>query len=132
MVAEPAEPRRILVVEDEEDVACLLRARLEANGYEVFVEGEGRKAVQLAQAVRPHLVILDLMLPDTDGYAVSENLRRQYHSCMVPILMLTARIQSTEKLYGFGAGADAYMTKPYDAAELLGTIRQLLKDAGID
>ena len=67
MVAENREPRRILVVEDEEDVACLLRARLEANGYEVFVEGEGRKAVQLAQAVRPHLVILDLMLPDTDG-----------------------------------------------------------------
>jgi DNA-binding response OmpR family regulator len=132
MVAERSESKRILVVEDEEDVAGLLKARLEANGYEVFSEGEGRKAVQRAEVIRPHLVILDLMLPDTDGYAVSENLRRRYHSCMVPILMLTARIQATEKLYGFGAGADAYMTKPYDAAELLGTIKQLLKDAGLD
>jgi len=132
MVAEPSEHKRILVVEDEEDVAGLLKARLEVNGYEVFIEGEGRKAVQRAEVIRPHLVILDLMLPDTDGYAVSENLRRRYHSCMVPILMLTARSKMTEKLHGFGAGADAYMTKPYDAAELLGTIRQLLVDAGLD
>jgi two-component system, OmpR family, response regulator len=132
MVTRGPDAKRILVVEDEQDVAALLRARLESVGYEVHVEGEGRKAVQLAEKLRPHLVILDLMLPDTDGYAVSEHLRRRFHSCMVPILMLTARSDALDKLEGFGSGADAYMTKPYDARDLLRTIEKLLHDAGLD
>ena len=123
---------RILVVEDTEAILDAVTDALAAEGFEVQGTSNGKQGLEAAEAEPFDLVILDLMLPDTDGYAVSENLRRQYHSCMVPILMLTARTQSTEKLYGFGAGADAYMTKPYDAAELLGTIRQLLKDAGID
>ncbi|MBK7641616.1 MAG: response regulator [Planctomycetes bacterium] len=132
MVSHSNKGRRILVVEDEPDVAGLLKARLESSGYVVEIEHEGRKAVEHAEVLRPDLVILDLMLPDIDGYAVSEHLRRVYHSCMVPILMLTAKSRATDKLYGFGAGADAYMTKPYDAAELLGTVEKLLRDAGLD
>ena len=132
MVTRGADAKRILVVEDEEDVAALLRARLESVGYEVFIQAEGLKVAQLAEELRPHLVILDLMLPDTDGYAVSEHLRRRFHSCMVPILMLTARSDALDKLEGFGAGADAYMTKPYEARELLATIARLLRDAGLD
>jgi len=122
--------KRILVVEDEAEIAGLLKARLEANGYEVRVEEQGRDALEAAQALRPDLVVLDLMLPDMDGYAVGERLRAQYSSRALPILMLTARDQPLDKLRGYGAGADAYLTKPFDARELLGTIAQLLRDAG--
>ena len=127
-----AESRRILVVEDEADVARLLYARLRSRGYEVLIADEGRSALASAQEFRPDLVILDLMLPDTDGYRVSEELRRRMSSCMVPILMLTARTEAADKLHGFSAGADAYLTKPYDAVELLATVRRLLDDARRD
>jgi two-component system OmpR family response regulator len=138
----PTEAKRILVIEDEPDVAGLLKARLEANGYEVHLEDKGREALEDARALRPDLVILDLMLPDMDGYVVSETLRKHYRSWAipsgrlgswaVPILMLTARDQPRDKLRGYGAGADAYLTKPYDAQELLSTIAKLLRDAGSD
>lgn len=128
----PEHAQRILVVEDEADVASLLRARLEAQGFEVLIESEGRRAVEIAQDFRPDLVILDLMLLDTDGYRVSEGLRRNNSLCMLPILMLTARTESIDKLRGYGAGADAYLTKPYDAVELVSTVRRLLSDARRD
>ncbi len=122
-------PHRILLVEDEPDVAELLRARLESNGYQVHVEALGRAALTSARNERPDLVILDLMLPDMDGYAVSEGLRALYRSWSVPILMLTARGEARDKLRGYGTGADAYMTKPYDARELLQTLEHLLDAA---
>jgi DNA-binding response OmpR family regulator len=124
------ESKRILVIEDERDVARLIKARLESRGYEVLIQDKGRRALECAQAIRPDLVILDLMLPDVDGYAVSEELRRHYASWTLPILMLTARDQPRDKLRGYGAGADAYLTKPYDAQELLGIVTRLLDDVG--
>jgi len=120
--------KRILVIEDEEDVASLLRARLKAGGYEVHVEGRGQTGIAAAMELRPDLVILDLMLPDIDGCDVSENLRCHYASGRLPILMLTARDQPIDKLHGYGAGADAYLTKPYEAQELLATVAELLGD----
>jgi len=120
------ETKRILVVEDEQDVAGLLQARLEANGYEVHVEACGRAALAEARELRPDLVILDLMLPDMDGYTVSAELRAMYRAWTLPILMLTARDKLRDKLRGYCAGADAYLTKPYDAGELLGAVARLL------
>jgi len=120
------ETKRILVVEDEQDVAGLLQARLEANGYEVHVEASGREALADVFELQPDLVILDLMLPDMDGYAVSARLRAMYRAWTMPILMLTARDQPRDKLRGYGAGADAYLTKPYEAGELLGAVARLL------
>lgn len=121
--------KRILVVEDEPDVASLLQARLESNGYTVHVEALGRAALREAEVARPDLVILDLMLPDIDGFEVSEKLRDLYSSWSVPILMLTARDKPRDKLKGYGAGADAYLTKPYEARELLETVEYLLDDS---
>ena len=120
--------KRILVVEDEQDVAGLLQARLEANGYDVHVADQGQRALVEAHVNRPDLVILDIMLPDMDGYEVSEKLRALYHSWSVPIVMLTARDQARDKLRGYGVGADAYLTKPYEAHELLETLAELLRD----
>jgi DNA-binding response OmpR family regulator len=122
------EAKRILVVEDEEDVACLLEARLASNGYVVHLEELGERALEHARVNRPDLVILDLMLPDMDGYTVSEKLRALYHSWSLPIVMLTARDQARDKLRGYGVGADAYLTKPYEAQELLQTVAELLRD----
>ena len=121
--------KRILVVEDEEEVAGLLKARLESNGYEVRLADRGRDALEAARADRPDLVVLDLMLPDMDGYAVSEQLRERYSSRALPILMLTARYQPRDKLLGFGMGADAFMTKPFNPRELHSTIAELLAHA---
>lgn len=122
--------KRILVVEDERDVAGLLKARLEGGGYDVRIAVRGKDALAEARALRPDLVVLDLMLPDMDGFAVSEGLRALYSSWAVRILMLTALDQPQAKLHGYGAGADAYLTKPYDAGELLGAVAKLLCDAG--
>jgi two-component system OmpR family response regulator len=122
--------KRILVVEDERDVAGLLEARLEASGYDVRVETRGRDALAEASARRPDLVILDLMLPDLDGYAVSKGLRALYGPWEVRILMLTALGMPQAKLYGYAAGADAYLTKPYDAQELVGIVERLLSEPG--
>lgn len=117
---------RILVVEDESDVASLLRARLEARGHRVRVESDGKGALRSAREERPDLVVLDLMLPDVDGYVVSQELRALYSSWKVRILMLTAIGLPQAKLLGYGAGADAYLTKPYDAGELLEVVDHLL------
>lgn len=121
--------RNILVVEDEPDIALLLRTRLESSGYAVRVAEDGKTALDQAQRSRPDLVILDLRLPDVDGLVVSEQLRKLYHEWSVPILMLTARDMDSDRLHGFGAGADAYLTKPYDASDLLDTVEHLLRDA---
>jgi len=121
--------KRILVVEDEKDVASLLKARLEANGYDVHVETRGRDALAEALARRPDLVVLDLMLPDIDGYAVSKALRARYSAWQLRIVMLTALGLPQAQLYGYGAGADAYLKKPYDAQELLRIVALLLRDA---
>jgi len=121
--------KQILVVEDEADVATLLRARLESQGYHVHVVHTGVAAVSYAVEHQPDLVILDLMLPDIDGNKVAEEIRRLYHNWVVPVLMLTAKDKPVDKLRGFAHGADAYMTKPYDAHELLQTVSFLLGTA---
>ena len=122
--------KRILIVEDEPDVASVLAGPLEASGYEVHVESEGRGALVDARVLRPDLVILDLRLPDMDGYQVTRRLRALHRAWVLPILMLIAPDQPLEKLRSFGAGADACLTKPCDENELLGTVERLLDEGG--
>jgi len=118
---------RIMVVDDEPKLIHLLREVLTAAHYEVLVTGGGRRAVEMAAMERPDLVLLDLILPgDTDGYQVAKRLREFTD---VPIIMLTARVSEADKLRGFEAGADDYITKPFSAKELLVRIRAVLKRA---
>jgi DNA-binding response OmpR family regulator len=119
----------IVVVEDERGVADVLRRRLEFAGFAVHIEGCGNAALNYLAAHHPSLVILDLRLPDISGYEVCRKLRQVYHPWDVPILMLTAMDRPIDKLRGFAQGADAYLTKPYDAKELLETIALLLGDS---
>jgi two-component system, OmpR family, alkaline phosphatase synthesis response regulator PhoP len=120
-----AAPTRVLVVEDQRDLALGLRANLEVEGYEVAVAHTGADGVRAARELRPDLIVLDLMLPDTDGYDVLATLRRG--GLETPVLILTARSEEVDKVRGFRSGADDYVTKPFGVMELLVRIQAILR-----
>ena len=122
--------QRILVVEDDEKLADLIKRVLEGIGHQVKTVGSGAQAIREATATRPNLVILDLNLPDTNGYQVCRLLRTLYHPSVMPVLMFTGLTQPIDQLRGFAHGADAYLTKPCELQELVGTVGALLEQAG--
>lgn len=122
--------KRLLVVEDEEPLARFLQWELERAGFEVRTASCGKTALAYAAEHRPDLVILDLRLPDLHGYQVCRELRRIYRPWAIPVVMLTAMDQPIDQLRGFAFGADAYLTKPYEPAELFRTIELLFGQAG--
>lgn len=119
--------RTILIIEDEPQIVMGLRDALEFEGFRVTSSGRGKEGVSLAKTDPPDAVILDLMLPDMNGYAVCEELRR--HNALVPILMLTARSQESDKIRGLDAGADDYVTKPFSVNELIARLRAIFRRA---
>jgi DNA-binding response OmpR family regulator len=122
----PEEHRRqILVVDDDVLMAKMLKARLELAGFDVHLEHTGAGALQYASIHKPGLVILDLRLPDIHGYQVCALLRKLFHRDCMPVVMLTGMEQPVDQLRGYAHGADAYLTKPCEADELLGTISEL-------
>jgi DNA-binding response OmpR family regulator len=123
--------RRILIIEDEPDLVRGLRDALEFEGFDIISSGVGREGVKLARERGPDLVLLDLMLPDMNGFTVCEEIRA--HSPLVPIIMLTARSQESDKIRGLEVGADDYVTKPFSVGELvarIGAIFRRLQRAG--
>jgi DNA-binding response OmpR family regulator len=123
----PAAKKTILVVDDEPHIVLGLRDALEFEGFRVISAGRGQEGVALARAEAPDAVILDLMLPDLNGYAVCEQLRRVVPH--VPIVMLTARSQETDKIRGLDSGADDYVTKPFSVNELIARMRAIFRRA---
>jgi DNA-binding response OmpR family regulator len=119
--------KTILVIEDEPQIIMGLRDALEFEGFKVASAGKGKEGLALARSEGPDAVVLDLMLPDMNGYAVCEEIRR--HSPFVPIIMLTARSQETDKIRGLDAGADDYVTKPFSVNELIARIRAIFRRA---
>jgi DNA-binding response OmpR family regulator len=117
---------KILVIEDERDITEALRLRLEANNYEVSAAGDGAEGLRQARAGQPDLIILDIMLPKLDGYKIARMLKYDEKFTHIPIIMLTAKVQQDDVQQGLEAGADAYMTKPFKAEELLEQIKKLL------
>jgi two-component system KDP operon response regulator KdpE len=121
----PQARKTILIVDDEPNIVLGLRDALEFEGFRVISAVKGQEAVALARTEAPDAVVLDLMLPDMNGYAVCEQLRRI--NAHVPIVMLTARSQETDKIRGLDAGADDYVTKPFGMDELLARLRAALR-----
>jgi DNA-binding response OmpR family regulator len=117
--------KTILVVEDEPQLALGLKDALEFEGFRVLTCGTGKEGVVLAKTERPHAVLLDLMLPDINGYQVCEEIRRT--DGFVPILMLTAKSQEADKIRGLDAGADDYVTKPFSVGELVARLRAIFR-----
>lgn len=117
----------ILIVEDDLDVADMLNAYFRVQGYEVLTANWGEEAVRLAQQHLPDLVILDIRLPDIDGYEVARRLRGDRHSKEIPIIFLTDRRSRADRLQGLEIGADDYVTKPFDIQELRLRVRNALR-----
>ena len=118
---------RILVIEDNRNLATGLRNNLEIEGYEVGVAGDGTSGLALARSTTPDLIILDLMLPGMDGYRVLKTLRDD--GIDTPVLILSARGEETDKVLGFHLGADDYVAKPFGLLELLARVDALLRRA---
>ena len=119
--------KRILLVEDEADMAYAVTLQLEAKNYVVLTAGDGLTGLNLARKEKPDLIILDLMLPKMDGYKVCRLLKFDEQYKKIPIIMFTARVQDNDKKLGREVGANAYITKPFDSQELLDKIDSLLK-----
>lgn len=119
--------KTILIIEDETLIVLGLRDALEFEGFHVVSAARGRDGINLARQENPDAIILDLMLPDLNGYQVCEELRRW--NSFVPILMLTARSQEVDKIRGLNAGADDYMTKPFSVGELIARLRAIFRRA---
>ena len=118
---------RILIVEDEEPLALLLRYNLEAEGYEVETIARGDEADTRMREASPDLVVLDWMLPGLSGIELCRRLRSRPESKALPIIMLTARGEESERIRGLATGADDYIVKPFSVPELLARIRALLR-----
>jgi DNA-binding response OmpR family regulator len=117
--------RTILVIEDEPHIVLGLKDALEFEGFRVLTAGTGREGTQLAHRERPNAILLDLMLPDLNGYQICEEIRRS--DPFVPIVMLTAKSQEADKIRGLDAGADDYVTKPFSVGELVARLRALFR-----
>jgi DNA-binding response OmpR family regulator len=120
--------KKILVVDDEPRVVKLLKARLEKNGYIVIVAKEGQEALDKTYQEDPDLIILDIMLPNVDGYNVCRILRADEKYKDIPIIMLTGRTLARDIKAGMDVGAVSYVQKPFNADVLLGLIQGLIKN----
>lgn len=118
---------KILVIEDEQAINELIKVNLELSGYKVFQALDGIKGFALAKQELPSLVVLDVMMPEVDGFTVAQRIRQNEDTKNIPILMLTALSQLNDKVKGFDIGVDDYLTKPFEMEELKVRIRALLK-----
>ena len=119
--------RRILVVDDDHDVTRLIKAYLEQAGFEVLVAHDGDTAVHILRRDQPDLALLDLMLPGKDGWEITRLMRADAALAHIPIIMLTARVEDTDKIVGLELGADDYVTKPYNPREVVARVRARLR-----
>jgi len=118
---------RILVVDDDHDIVRLVRSYLEKAGYEILTAYDGESALRIIRAEKPQLLILDLMLPDRDGWDVAKIVRAEEKIAATPIIMLTARVEDNDKIVGLEIGADDYITKPFNPREVVARVRALLR-----
>jgi two-component system alkaline phosphatase synthesis response regulator PhoP len=121
--------QRVLVVDDDREIVRLVRAYLEQSGYQVLVAYDGETALHILRRERPDLVVLDLMLPDRDGWDVTRVVRSDPGLRATPIIMLTARVEDQDKIVGLELGADDYVTKPFNPREMVARVRAVLRRA---
>ena len=121
------QPPRVLVVEDERDVAELIRYNLSKEGYDVIVAPTGADALKEARAARPDVVLLDIMVPQLNGWEVCRRLKHDADTRNIPVIMVTGRVEEGDKVLGFELGADDYVTKPFSPRELLARIRAVAR-----
>ncbi|MBC8473368.1 MAG: response regulator [Candidatus Omnitrophica bacterium] len=119
--------KRILIVDDEDDLRKMLKLRLQALDYDILEASDGKEGLDKARSEKPDLMILDLMLPKMDGYKVCRMLKFDEKFKHIPIIMFTSRGEDEYRATGKEVGADAYVQKPFETDALVGKIRELLK-----
>ncbi|MGB2011776.1 MAG: response regulator transcription factor, partial [Akkermansiaceae bacterium] len=129
-VYESCPMQSVLVIEDEEDIADLVAFNLRRAGYHVETASDGIKGLGAAKALLPDLIVLDLMMPGMDGISLFKELKREPATRVIPVIMLTARGQTEDRIRGLEVGADDYMTKPFSPKELSLRVANLLKRSG--
>ncbi len=117
----------ILVVDDEDDIRKVLRARLLKEGYEVLEAADGEQGIKAAYQKKPHLIMMDIMMPILDGVSATRKIKNSLETASIPVVMLTAKTDSASEIEALDAGADDYVSKPFDPEKLLARIRMLLK-----
>ena len=117
-------PKKILLVDDEPEILEICRDYLKASNYDVITASDGKQGLAFARREKPDLIVLDLMMPEMDGLDLCRAIRRESN---VPIIMLTARVEETDKLIGLELGADDYMTKPFSPRELVARVKVVLR-----
>jgi two-component system alkaline phosphatase synthesis response regulator PhoP len=118
---------KILIIDDELNIVELLRYNLEANGYKVSFSLNGRDGLNSAVEKKPDLILLDIMLPEMDGFDVCKEIKKRKETESIPIIMLTAKSEEFDKILGLELGADDYITKPFSVRELLARIKAVLR-----
>jgi two-component system alkaline phosphatase synthesis response regulator PhoP len=119
--------QRILVVDDDKEIVRLVKSYLEKDGMRVLTAYDGEEAMRAIRAEHPDLIVLDLMLPKHDGFEITRWLRSDKNLAAIPVLMLTARVEDSDKIQGLDLGADDYLTKPFNPAEVLARVRAILR-----
>ena len=122
---------RVLVVEDDFDISNMLQLYFKSQGYEVYVAPRGGVALEMTRQKMPNVIVLDIMLPDIDGYEVCRQLRTNLRTSHIPIIFLTQKDERSDKIHGLELGADDYITKPFDVEELRLRVRNTIKSAEI-
>lgn len=118
--------KKILLVDDEQDMVYAVKMQLEASGFKVLTAQDGQEGLDKARKENPDLIILDLMLPRIDGYKICRMLKFDEKYKNIPVIIYTARAQEADEKLGYEVGADAYLTKPFDPKKLLAKINELL------
>lgn len=121
--------QRVLVVDDDRQIVRLVRSYLEQAGFEVLTAYDGETALHAIRSERPDLIVLDLMLPQRDGWDITRIVRGDKNLASTPIVMLTARVEDTDKVVGLDLGADDYVTKPFNPSEIVARVRAVLRRA---
>ena len=114
----------ILICDDEKDIVSALRIYLSAEGYQIFEAHTGREALECVEQREIHLILMDIMMPEMDGISATSKLREQYN---IPVILLTAKSEDSDKILGLNIGADDYITKPFNPAEVVARVRSQLR-----
>jgi two-component system alkaline phosphatase synthesis response regulator PhoP/two-component system response regulator VicR len=117
--------KKILAVDDERHIVRLVQINLQKEGYEVVTAGNGREALEKVESEKPDLIVMDVMMPEMDGFEALEKLKANPETAQIPIIMLTAKAQDADVFSGWQKGADLYLTKPFNPSELLTFVKRI-------
>jgi two-component system alkaline phosphatase synthesis response regulator PhoP len=118
-------PKKILAVDDERHIVRLVQINLQKEGYEVVTASNGREALEKVVSEKPDLIVMDVMMPEMDGFEALEKLKSDEQTAKIPVIMLTAKAQDADVFSGWQKGADLYLTKPFNPAELLTFVKRI-------